>query len=674
MGKLSVVSNLIIHVSNLLTVMRVLFLFLLTLFLCANVKAQNARLDSLNAALSSTEDDSLKSEIYFYLSDEFKNIDINQAIDYISKSIDHARMADAPRLLAAGLNDIGIKYYTLGDFEKTLDYFYQVLAIYETIEDQNQLARVYNNVGLILLDLGRTEETVEYYNKSLAIKRSIQDTLGVANTLTNLGIVYLQLNKPDTAYLHFTQALAIDLVADTTSVGLFKDYSNIGDTYVLKKQYDSADFYYKKAMSLIDEVDEKYSKVELIEKVATLYKKQKKYELAREKYDLALVMAENIQSKQLIRNNALGLSEVYKALGNYSKSLEYYERYVNLQTELFNQEQAQKLAQIESSYQINQRENKIDILNKEAEIKDLKLSNSEMVIYWMGGILLLISVIIFMQVRKSNFKTRANALLRLQNEEIVEKNKNIMDSILCAKNIQQAILPDHSKLNDLFKEAFIYSKGRDVVSGDFYWFAEKNNKIFIAAVDCTGHGVPAAFLNVLANSLLNQIIQEYDVVEPSEILSELNKRMLHSLKSNNLGIQVDDGMDVGICMIDRESKNMSFAGAKRPLYFVHDKELKIIKGDHHAVGGELYEAEREYTNHHLNLKENDIIYLFTDGIVDQFGGESDKKFMYSRFKELLNKVVDQPLNEQKIKIDESLQKWKGNKEQTDDILLIGAKI
>ena len=292
----------------------------------------------------------------------------------------------------------------------------------------------------------------------------------------------------------------------------------------------------------------------------------------------------------------------------------------------------------------------------------------------MGGIIALIIFIIILQYRKNTYKTKTNSILRAQNDEIREKNKNIMDSILCAKNIQQAILPDDEKLKNVFNEAFVFSKARDVVSGDFYWFAERDDKVLIAAVDCTGHGVPAAFLNVLGNTLLNQIVHESHVLSPSKILEQLNDHVIESLKSNKVYVQVDDGMDIALCMFDRTTKKLSFAGAKRPLYFIHKSELNVVKGDHYPVGGMLYDTKRNYNQHELQLHPNDLIYLFTDGIVDQFGGESNKKFMYGRLKKLLTEIVSLPLEKQKEAIENEIMSWQGNNEQTDDMLFIGVKV
>lgn len=629
--------------------------------------------DSLKHIISTTNNDSIKAEAYYSLSKEVRQSDINLALEYAKKSAELAEEVGAKRLTAGVYNHMGILYYGLGDYERTLDYFYKVLNIYEAMSDSSQLAKVYNNVGLILIDLGRVKETLDYYNKSLGIKKRLGDRIGVANTMSNIGLVYDQLGKVDSAHLYYKRALKIDEDLKET-LGIFKDLSNMGDNYVIREMYDSANYCYKRAISIMDQVDDQYNKTELIIQMAKLNCLQSEHERSLEKYGLALEMAKKISANNLKKLCYEGLSNVHKQMGNYKESLEYFEKYVDLQDQIFSEEQAQKLAQIENNFQIQQRENKIELLNKEAELKDLKLSSTQMIIYWLGGIIALIALIIVLQVRKNNYKTRANYLLRAQNDEIIEKNRNIMDSILCAKNIQQAILPEDEKLNSVFQDAFIMAKARDVVSGDFYWFAEKENKVLIAAVDCTGHGVPAAFLNVMGNSLLNQIVYEANVLNPSEVLRELNKRVLRSLKSNKLYSQVDDGMDIGICMLNRSSLILSFAGAKRPLYFISNNQLNVVKGDHYPVGGILFEKERVYHEHEVQLHKNDLIYLFTDGIVDQFGGEENKKFMYSRFKKLLQVVADKPLKEQKDEIEKTLVMWQGANEQTDDMLLIGVKI
>ncbi len=639
--------------------------------LYSHTQAQN--IDSLKQVIATSQNDSIKIETYYRLARAVSSDDINLAVEYALQSAELAREINSSKQLSESLNYLGILYYGLGNYEQTLNYFYQVLGIYEQQQDSVKLGKVYNNVALILADLSRLEEAISYYNKSLKIKESRNDLAGVAATYSNLGLVYHKLNQPEPALPYFKKSLEIDFQLND-KLGLYKDYSNLGDNYMLRQNFDSALWYYEESMKLINYVEDPYYKAELMEKFGDVNAAQRTFDRAVEKYEIGLQMAQTIGAKGLMRNMYKGLSAVYKELGNFKLSLDYFEKYSAIQDEIFSEEQAQKLAQIEGNYEIQTRENQITLLNKEAEIKDLRIENTQMVLYWLAGIIILIVIIIMLQYRKNAYKSKTNQLLRAQNEEIVEKNKNIMDSILCAKNIQQAILPDDEKLKNIFDEAFVMSKARDIVSGDFYWFAERDNKVLIAAVDCTGHGVPAAFLNVLGNTLLNQIVHEANVISPSLILEELNNRVINSLRSNKVYVEIDDGMDIALCMIEKEKQKICFAGAKRPLYFLHNNDLVVLKGDHFPVGGSLFELQRHYNERELPYKKNDIIYLFTDGVVDQFGGEMNKKFMYSRLKKLLLDIAQFPLDRQKEAIEKEIALWMGDNEQTDDMLFIGVRV
>ncbi|MEQ8476898.1 tetratricopeptide repeat protein [Fulvivirga sp.] len=635
--------------------------------------SQNSEIDSLKNLTENAVSDTVRIDAAGILARKFRSIDLEKTFEYAEMALSMSKEIEDLQRQAGILNYIGIVHYGLGNYEQTLDYFYQVLSIHEQTQDSVQLAIIYNNVGLILTDLGRIKETIDYYKKSLKIKLSKSDHLGAANTYSNMGLAYDEIGEIDTAMYYYRLSYKIDKQENHVS-GIYADLSNIGDNFMKRQNYDSAKKYYEGSMSLMNQIEEPYYKAELLEKFGNLNVAQKEYDRAKEKYTMALSMAEEIGAKQIMGNAYKGLSEAYKATGDFKGSLQYYEKYSDIQREIFNEDQARKLAQVENNFQIQTRENQISLLNKEAELKDLRLEGNQMLIYWMGGIIALIIFIIILQYRKNAYKSKTNMLLRTQNDEIKEKNKNIMDSILCAKNIQQAILPDDEKLKNVFNEAFVFSRARDVVSGDFYWFAERDEKILIAAVDCTGHGVPAAFLNVLGNTLLNQIVHESNVLSPSKILEQLNDHVIDSLKSNKVYVQVDDGMDIALCMFDRNTKKLSYAGAKRPLYFIHKSELNVVKGDHYPVGGMLYDTKRNYNQHELQLQPNDLIYMFTDGIVDQFGGESNKKFMYGRLKKLLTDIVALPLEKQKEAIENELINWQGNNEQTDDMLFIGVKV
>lgn len=258
--------------------------------------------------------------------------------------------------------------------------------------------------------------------------------------------------------------------------------------------------------------------------------------------------------------------------------------------------------------------------------------------------------------------------------EIAKNAKNITDSIKYAKRIQKAIFPAHNKISKLLPEAFVFFRSKGIVSGDFYWVEEKDGKVLAAAVDCTGHGVPGAFMSIVANNLLNQAVNEHGLTEPSAILDELNKGISETLHQTYEESTVKDGMDIAMCSIDFKNKTLEYAGAYNPLYLVRNGEITEIKADKFPIGVFVGEELKKFTGHRLDLQEGDCVYIFSDGFADQFGGPYGKKFKISRFRELMLNISQYPMDKQNEVLDDTLRDWQGDLEQVDDIVVIGIKI
>ena len=270
------------------------------------------------------------------------------------------------------------------------------------------------------------------------------------------------------------------------------------------------------------------------------------------------------------------------------------------------------------------------------------------------------------------------------NKEVIEqktviehKNIEITDSIKYAKNIQEALLPNLREISALFTNSFVLYMPKDIVSGDFYWFAKNGDTKFIAAVDCTGHGVPGAFMSIVGNTLLNEIVNEKKITAPGDILLELHKGVKIALNQNAMEFERRDGMDITLCSFNTSSREIQYAGANRPLWIYRkDKgyELEIIKATKFPIGGLELEENRVYQNHIVTVNEGDCLYLFSDGYADQFGGPKGKKFMLTNMQKTLLANVEKPMDIQKKKLTDAFVDWKGDTEQIDDVLVIGIKI
>jgi serine phosphatase RsbU (regulator of sigma subunit) len=348
-------------------------------------------------------------------------------------------------------------------------------------------------------------------------------------------------------------------------------------------------------------------------------------------------------------------------------------------------ESAKHVAELQTKYESEKKETEIRVLTQENQIQDLQINKSRVIIYaTIIGLVLLIILAVLIYTRYQ-LKRKANAQLEFQNEQIQQqkktievKNKDITDSIIYAKRIQEAILPPVEYIKEAFPDSFVLYKPKDIVSGDFYYFHKTGDgRIFLAAVDCTGHGVPGAFMSIVGFNALNQAINEYHLLQPGDVLNKMNRLLADTLHASDKEKSVQDGMDISLCLIDPQRKLLQYAGAFNSLWIVRHKELIEYKADKFPVGGsEAFEltGEHVFTNNELSLIAGDCIYMFTDGYPDQFGGPEGKKFKHRNLKELLLGIQDKNMKDQQQALAGKLEEWRGSLEQVDDILIIGIRI
>ena len=298
-----------------------------------------------------------------------------------------------------------------------------------------------------------------------------------------------------------------------------------------------------------------------------------------------------------------------------------------------------------------------------------KLAAQQNFNYVLIGLAIVLVVLVFVLFKRSKEKQKTNDLL-------AAKNKKITDSINYAERIQKSLLLSREQISEILPNAFVFFRPLNVVSGDFYWFSEINNKVVFAAVDCTGHGVPGAFMSLIGNTLLNKIVNENKVLSPSKILSELHCGVVKALHQDDESDGAQDGMDMAICVFDKASKKVVFAGAQNPIYIVQNNELKEFSGYILGVGGshrKLKPSEITFPEETIQLNSGDHVYLFSDGFMDQFGGPANQKFNLSNFRNLLLEISQVDVDEQERIVKSTFDSWKGNNAQLDDVLLIGCK-
>ncbi len=303
------------------------------------------------------------------------------------------------------------------------------------------------------------------------------------------------------------------------------------------------------------------------------------------------------------------------------------------------------------------------------------------VLYAISAFIIVVVVFMLIVMQTRNLaKTRK--LLKEQEQDIYlianqkyaleQKDKDMTDSLVYAQRIQEALFPSELYFRKHFSDAFIFFHPKDIVSGDFYWIGTKGEKVFVVAADCTGHGVPGALMSMIGLNIIEKTITEENIETPSKILGVLNKSLEQTFSTEkNIGTIIRDGMDVSLCVVDKARRKLEYAGAFLPLYHIRNNSLHEIKPDKIIIG--MNPEGIEYNNHEIDLMEDDIFYLFSDGYADQFGGSENKKFMYRRFRYLLLTIHKFPVEDQKAILEENFRTWIGRNEQVDDIMVIGFK-
>jgi len=653
--------------------------------------------------------------VYYYSSDYGK------ASEFYSESYEAFKKIEDKKGIAIALRNIGNVHSQISNWEKALDYYLQSLTIREEIGDKKGVAAVNDAIGLVYSSYKKNDfvTPLEYHNKALKINLELGDQYGISTSYLYLGNIYSAKYLIDS--LELTADTAINYLNKSREIS--EEINNIrfltsiddilGQIYLTQKKYDKAYYYFNNSLDIRKQIGNKYGIVSSYIYLSRYYIQKKEFENSRNFLKKALILAKEIDSKSQIVEIYGTLADVQYILGNYKKSTDTYRRYLSLKDSLQNEEKTKEMTQLAMQHEFDKKEKLREIEDKKREAVQIeKDKRDKLVKIALSAGFLLMLIIAFNLIKSYRRKVKANDLLKEKNNEISRKNailnqqkeeiqaqaenlqeaydkiekqhQNITDSIVYAQRIQEAVLPPKEYFDELLNDYFILYKPRDIVSGDYYWARQKGNIKIIIAADCTGHGVPGAFMSLLAISNLNEIVnnqlnEEGDNIKPADILNKLRESIKKDLRQTGKDNEAKDGMDMSVCIIDEQNMKIRVAGAQNPVLLVRNNEIIKIKPDRMPVGIH-YGEEKPFTDNELKVIKGDKIYMFSDGYIDQFGGEQGRKFMIKNFKELLLKISLKPLSEQKEILDNTINKWQNYSdnsksfEQIDDILVMGFEV
>jgi serine phosphatase RsbU (regulator of sigma subunit) len=596
----------------------------------------------------------------------------DSAIKILNESIALSREAGDSSNIYWALNRVGFIYREKGDFAKALIAYNQALASNTGEKNKVEAANSYLNIGVIYNDQKNYPDALRYEEKGLKLYTEAGETARIANCYARLGNTYLEMKDTLKATKDYETSLGLFTKANNPR-GIAVCLNNIANIYKDKKDIPKALDYYGRAMAMREKIGDKNGVAIICNNMGVLYTGLKDYDKAIELFEKSVQISKDLGFKDQLKDNYSGLSQAYEEKGDDRAALTYYKLYKETYDSLFNEKNNQQINELNAKFDTERQKRDNEELTKENEFQVRKNLFMTAAI----GLLLILVRVVWRNARRSK---QANVLLQQQKNEISsqkkiveEQHRDILDSINYAKRIQRAVLPTQEDIHKLFPRSFCFFRPRDIVSGDFWWIGETGSTKLIAVADCTGHGVPGAFMSLIGNTALNEIVKEKHIADPGEILQHLSQYIVTSLKQENnpeLMSGVKDGMDISLCAIDETNGVLKFAGANNSLYYVEQGMLKEAKGDRQPVG--VFEGLiKPFTVHSLPLKNIDAFYIFSDGFADQFGGPQGKKFKSAQLQELINASWKKTPAEQSEALSTAFYSWKGNLDQVDDVLLMG---
>ena len=577
-----------------------------------------------------------------------------------------------------------------GNYQKALDYFIEVQILDENNNNKAGMCATYNNIALIYEDMKSFDKALDYHNKSIFIAQEINDTIGISRSTNNMGVINKSIGKDRLALVQFYECIALSKQTNQFSV-IALAYNNVGLCYNNLLKTDSALIYFDYALKLMDSIQYNYGKTLVTANIGFAYLLAKKPKQALPYLLKSLKESEDLNNLLIQSNINLELSKTYEVLNKKGKAFDHLNKYINLKDSLENSDNEQALLEqkfklsyvkkaLKDSLEKEQFENlkNAELAVEKANGEKLKLETSflnrqKWFLYSGLFLIALFGGFIFNRLKNSQKQKQTiqeqKKQVDLAYDQLEEKNTEILDSINYAKRIQNAILPSDKQVKEHLKNSFILYKPKDIVAGDFYWMQQKNGHTLFAAADCTGHGVPGAMVSVICNNGLNRSVRDYGLTDPGLILSKTREIVIQEFEKSEEDVK--DGMDIALCSL--KGNELKYAGAHNPLWIIRKdtQDVEIIKANKEPIG--KFENLSPYETHTLQLNTGDTIYIFSDGYVDQFGGEKSKKFKSINFKKLLLSIQDLTMDAQKVSIDNSFKKWKGDLEQIDDVCVIGVR-
>jgi serine phosphatase RsbU (regulator of sigma subunit) len=639
----------------------------------------NIETERIYNEINKQKNDTTKVNALINLSLSLNNNDFNNSVKCAKQAIQLAQTLKYNKGIYTSYSALADAYWFHTDYINAQTFYFKSYKFCDSINDKSGIALALYNIGWTLCVQQNSVKDSKYLYKSYQIYKDLNDTIGILRVYNALGSYFQKRyhinqsqNLFDSSFIYYSKGLEIASIKNIKKQ--IAVYSvNLGDLHIQKKEYLKAYNFTVICKDIYLSIGDSSSYMQCEINLATCYLGLKRVKEAEAGYNLSAKYFKNHDFKDMYAKANYGLAKCYYEEKKYKKAYDYFNDFLQLQEKIDLETYDANLANLQGSYNLEKSEANVEKLKQTNEIQQLKNKKNIYLIFALLAIAVIVVTVAGLLYRQNKQKQLTNIQLKEQNTIIAEKKQEIDNSIQYARGIQQAVLPSFEDLKNNFDQSFIYYKPKDVVSGDFYWFAKSENDFYCIVSDCTGHGVPGAFMSIIGMDKIVQAVFEKKITEPGEILSYLNIEIKRVLKQHSDASKQKDGMDIALLKFNTITNKVEYSAANRPLYLVRNNELIEYKADKVAIAG-FTEDNQVFKTTNIQLEKNDSLYLFTDGFADQFGGEEGKKFMSKNLKLLFISICNLNSNDQYKAIDNTFLSWKNTNEQVDDVLIIGIKI
>ena len=641
--------------------------------------AQSINLDSCILALKTSKEDTNKVLLLNKIAWNIAYSNLQEGLDYSIQSYDLAKKIRFERSFARICNTQGSIYLDMAEIPKSLNVLMEGLSFANKYKQYSNAAGIYNSLGNVYDKQGNLKKALSYYLQSVESSKKAKIEKNSAVIYLNIAGLYAEFQVLDTALYYANLALVTNLKANNKN-WLANNYMILSAVHHDLKNKDECLLNANKSLQLSIELNEDYT-------IANAYIHLGKALHLNNKTNegiIALLKAKEIAKKtgdiSALSSCTEILSEYYEEISDFKNGLLYYKEYTSFKDSSLNAESIKQIKNAEAKFENEKKQKEIELLGEKQKLSELEGQKKKVYLYFAFLGIIVLGVFLALLYRNNRAKQKTNSKLEIFNKEInhqkelvEEKNKEITDSINYAQRIQQSILTSDNYFKKYTSDYFILFKPKDIVSGDFYWALNHDNKFIAMTADCTGHGVPGAIMSMMGINFLNEIVNEKRISKPSEILDVLRNEIVKTLNPEGSIFESKDGMDCSLCSFDFSAMKLTYANANNCFYIIRNRELIESKSNKMPVGAG-HNLNQHFDNFEIDLQKNDIVITFTDGYADQFGGPKGKKFKYKQLEELLLSAAHLPLMDIKEILNRTIESWKGNLDQVDDICVVGIKI